>query len=263
MSKNNISWYDIKDKAEKAEIWLYEEIGMWGKSAKDFIMDFKKITNKQVDLHINSPGGSVFEGNAIYNALKTSDKTITAYIDGIAASIASVIALASDEVVMAENAMFMIHNPSGITIGEAEDMRKSADVLDKIRDTMVGIYAKKSDKSEKEIIGLLDDETWFNATEAKENGFIDVVAEEMDIAACAKFIPTMKFYGFKKIPQIENKKIEQTQGHTHIETSDLTKTITPLSKDDKLKTVPLNNNKFIKEEDDLYDLIHNKEDNNE
>lgn len=196
----------IVAKADVSEIWLYDEIGKdWfgeGVTAKDFIAELTAIKSPKIDLHINSPGGQVFEGAAIYNAIKRHPAAVTTHIDGIAASIASVIALAGSTVRMASNAMFMMHNPSGMTIGTSEDMRKTADVLDKVRETMVGAYAEKSGQSADAIIALLNDETWLGAEEAKAAGFVDEVAGKMDLAACLHFVPTMKTFGFKHIPEI-------------------------------------------------------------
>jgi len=200
-----MKWYEIKNQADISEIWLYDEIGLWGIGAKEFIAELNAIKSPKIDMHINSPGGEVFDGAAIYNAIKRHSASVTSYIDGLAASIASVIALAGQQVIMAENALYMMHNPSGLVIGEAKDMRQTADILDKIRDTMVGAYASKSGKPEGEIKTLLDAETWFDANEAKEAGFIDVVGEKMDMAACGKFIPAMNKMGFKHMPQIFNR----------------------------------------------------------
>jgi hypothetical protein len=95
----------------------------------------------------------------------------------------------------------MIHNPSGLVMGTAEDMRKTADVLDKVRSTMSGVYSGKTGKPADEINGLLDSETWFTADEAMQFGFVDEIAEEMDLAACARFIPVMAKAGFRHIPK--------------------------------------------------------------
>lgn len=195
-------WYEIKAKSDgPSEIWLYDEIGIWGIGAKEFIAELNAVKSPEIDMHINSPGGEVFEGNAIYNAIKRHPATVTSYIDGIAASIASVIALAGDKVVVAENGLYMMHNPSGLVIGSADDMRRTADVLDKIRDTMIGVYAGKSGKSDSAIREILDAETWYNADEAKAAGFVDEIAEKVDAAACAKFAPVMSRLGYKHVPQ--------------------------------------------------------------
>lgn len=199
-----MSWFEIKNKAENSEVWIYDEIGAWGIKAMDFIKELKGIKNKTIDMHINCPGGDVFDGAAIYNAIKNHGATFTTYIDGLAASIASVIALAGDKVVMAENAIYMMHNPWGLVIGNADDMRKQAEVLDKVRDTMLGAYITKSGQSQEDIIALLDNETWLNADEAKKAGFVDEISGKMDIAACARFVPVMAKLGFKKIPKALN-----------------------------------------------------------
>lgn len=200
-----MKWYKIVAKADVSEIWLYDEIGKnWfgdGVTAKEFIAELNAIKSPKIDMHINSPGGEVFDGAAIYNAIKRHPASVTAYIDGIAASIASVIALAGDRVIMAANALYMMHNPSGFTMGTSEDMRKTADILDKVCDTMCGAYMDKSGKDETEIKALLDDETWMDAEEAKVAGFCDEIGDEMDMAACTTFIPVMSKMGFKHIPQ--------------------------------------------------------------
>ena len=208
-----MKWYTINAKADKAEIWIYEMIGedFWtggGVTAKSFQKELSGIKASQIDLHINSPGGVVFDGVTIYNLIKNHPATVTTYIDGLAASIASVIALACDKVIMAANALYMVHNPTGLAMGTANDMRSLADVLDKIAGTMVGTYVSKTGQSEADIKAMLDAETWMTADEALEYGFIDEISEEMDMAACAKFIPAMAKAGFKHVPQSINGKKE-------------------------------------------------------
>ena len=154
-----MKWYEIRAKDDVSEIWLYDEIGLWGIGAKEFIAELNAIKSPSIDMHINSPGGEVFDGAAIYNAIKRHPAKITTYIDGIAASIASVIALAAPKVIIAETAIYMMHNPSGLCLGTSIDMRKTADILDKICETMIGAYVGKSGKSEEEIKALLDAET--------------------------------------------------------------------------------------------------------
>jgi ATP-dependent Clp endopeptidase proteolytic subunit ClpP len=199
-------WFEIINKADKAEIWIYEQIGedFWtggGVTAKSFQKELAGIKASQIDLHINSPGGEVFDGITIYNLIKQHPANVTAHIDGLAASIASVIALAGDTVIMAENALFMIHNPWGFAMGDATEMRKTADLLDKVGGSLVTAYASKSGKSDDEISVLMDSETWMTAQEAKDAGFIDEISEQMDLAACAKFIPAMQKAKFKNIPE--------------------------------------------------------------
>jgi ATP-dependent Clp endopeptidase proteolytic subunit ClpP len=199
-------WYNMTAKADKAEIWIYEQIGedFWsgdGITAKSFQKDLASIKASQIDLHINSPGGEVFSGITIYNLLKQHPANVTTYIDGLAASIASVIAMAGNEIYMAENALMMIHNPWGMAMGDSTEMRKTADLLDKICESLIIAYTDKSKKKKEEVKCLMDEETWMTAEEAMEHGFIDDVTESMDLAACAKFIPIMSKAKFKHIPE--------------------------------------------------------------
>lgn len=199
-------WFEIINKADKAEIWIYEQIGedFWsggGVTAKGFQKELAGIKAGQIDLHINSPGGEVFDGITIYNLIKQHPANVTTYIDGIAASIASVIALAGDKVIMAENALYMMHNPYGSCCGNADELRQMADVLDKVSGSISMAYSGKTGKPDDEIKALMDAETWLSADEAQEMGFCDEIAEQMDMAACAKFVPLMVKAKFKHIPE--------------------------------------------------------------
>ncbi len=198
-NKDKKSWYEIIAKSDEADIYIYEEIGLWGIGAKDFITELKEIKANKINLHVNSPGGSVFDGTAIYNALKNHKAEIITYIDGLAASMASVIALAGNTVNMAENALFMIHNPSGCACGDAEDMRKTAEILDKIKLTIIVPYENRYKGEDKTIETLMDEETWLTAAEAEELGFIDNITGKVEIKN--KFEDNMKHLGFKSIPK--------------------------------------------------------------
>src|SRR3990167_4181631 len=168
------SWYDIKAKdAKAAEVFIYDEIGFFGISAEKLVKDLAALDVETIDLRINTPGGVVTEGLAIYNALVRHKARIITHIDGLAASIGSIIALAGDEINIAQNAFYMINNPYGFAFGESKAMRKMADTLDKMTGTLVKAYADRTGKSEDEIKGLMDDETWFTADEAKDAGFVD------------------------------------------------------------------------------------------
>ena len=178
------NWYNIRALDAGAELSIHDEIGAYGISAKDFINELGQLPgDAALTLRLNSPGGSVFDAVAIYNALKRHEGTVTVSIDGIAASAASYIAMAGDEVVMPENAFLMIHDPSGLVMGTAADMRAMAEALDKIAGTLIKGYAAKSGKAEDEVAQLMAAETWFTATEAVEAGFADTPAEPVKIAA--------------------------------------------------------------------------------
>jgi len=178
------SWYAIRARGTGAEVAIYDEIGAYGVSAKGFLAELGALPDgTPVDLRLNSPGGSVFDAVAIHNALSRHAGTVTVWIDGIAASAASYVAMAGDAIVMPENAFLMIHDPSGLVMGTAADMRDMAGTLDKIAGSMTRGYAGRSGKPEDEIAGLMAAETWFSAAEALEAGLATQLAEPVRIAA--------------------------------------------------------------------------------
>ena len=136
-----------------------------------------------INLRINSLGGDVFDGMAMYNVIKRRESKTTVYIEGIAASIATIIALGADEVVMAENSLFMIHNAWGGASGEAKDMRKTAETLEKITSELTDIYVKKTGLSYDAVAQMMDEETWLNAEEAYKLRFIDTISDSIKVAA--------------------------------------------------------------------------------
>lgn len=178
------NWYEIKAAGTSAEISIYDEIGGWGIRAKDFAEEMKALKGiKEITLRLNSPGGSVFDGMTIYNLVKSHEAQVIVMIDGLAASMASVIAMAGDLIVMPENSMMMIHNPWTLTAGDAEELRKNADLLDKIKKAMISAYVNKTGLSEEVISQYMNDETWFTGSEAVELGFADEIDEPMQVAA--------------------------------------------------------------------------------
>ena len=191
------SWYSIAAKAEQnsTEISIFDEIGYWGVSAKQFIADLKSIpAAHNIHLRIHSPGGEVFDGNAIANALKRHPGGVTVQIEGLAASMATVISLSGSPVRMSANGFYMIHNPWSVAMGDAEDMRDQADLLDKIQTGIVNAYAGKSGQTTEQIQSWMDAETWFTADEALAAGFIDEITDAHLMAASAnKFDRLAKF----------------------------------------------------------------------
>lgn len=168
------------------EVYLYDVIGdSWdGTTAKSFAEDLKGLGEiNQLNVYINSDGGSVFDGVAIYNQLKRHRARKSVQIDGIAASIASVIAMAGDEIAIAENGMMMIHDPWALTIGTAAEMRKMADSLDKVRDSILGTYVRRTGQDQERLAAMMAEETWFDAGDALELGFADKVTAEVAMAA--------------------------------------------------------------------------------
>lgn len=179
------SWYSVEAKAggKEADVFIYDTVGIWGVSANEFVKDLNAIDAKTINLRINSPGGNVFDGVAIYNALKKHDAKVITHIEALAASIASIIALAGDEVQIADNAFYMIHNPYTWAVGDAASMRKTAGMLDKVTDSLIKTYTNKTGKTSGEIRQLMDDETWFTAEEAKADGFADIITDEEVVEA--------------------------------------------------------------------------------
>ena len=192
------NWYDFQNKAEVVEISIYDEIGDYGTSAKQFIDDLKSVGSKDITIRMNSVGGSVFDGLAIYNVLRSHQGYVKVKIEGLSASIASIIALAGDDIEMAENGFFMIHNPFGKSMGGADDMRKTADLLDKIKQELINIYANKTQLSEETISSMMDEETWLTSQEAKEMGFIDTITEPIKVAAS---------FDFSKFTNVDSKEV--------------------------------------------------------
>lgn len=164
---------------------IYDEIGFWGVQAKDFISDLGKVTSKVLNVEINSPGGDVFAGLAIYNALKGSGKEIVVKVMGVAASAASLVAMAGDKIVMPKNTFMMIHNPWSFAAGNADELRDTADTLDKIGGALLATYAAKTGMSEDDLKPLLAKDTWMTADEALASGFATEVIE--DVKAKASF----------------------------------------------------------------------------
>lgn len=179
------TWFEISARAEAttAEAYIFDEIGAYGVTAKDFITALEPYKGRALKVRINSPGGSVFEGLAIYNALTNWTAHVECHIEGLAASIASVIAMAGKTIIAPENAMIMIHDPSAMIDGNAVELRKFAGTLDKIAGNMAAIYANRTKRPLAEISQIMAGEKWFTAAEAKAAGFIDSISAPMRIAA--------------------------------------------------------------------------------
>ncbi len=194
-------WFEVKNvTATSADVYIYDQIGSGffseGVTATNVIDQIKALGNRALNVRINSPGGSVFEGVAIYNALARHAGEVTTHVDGVAASIASVIAMAGRKILIAENAMMMIHDPSTITMGGAGELRKTADVLDQIKETLINTYATRTGLPRDEIAALMTSETWFTAKEAVAKNFADEQVAGVKAAACFD----LKSFGYVKAP---------------------------------------------------------------
>jgi len=171
-------WFKVQAISDdETEIMIYDVIGWPFISADDFVRALAGITAKTVTVRINSPGGDVFDGMAIFNALKTYNGKVVTRIEGIAASMASVIALAGKEVQAYANTMYMIHEPYAFTAGNQYSLRELADILEKMSGQMIDIYSSNASPGKREIAQMMKDEAWLTAKEAKEKGFIDTVLD--------------------------------------------------------------------------------------
>lgn len=169
-------------------------------SASQIAAQLDGMPDEPVAVYINSGGGDVFDGIAIHNALKRHNGKVTVYVDGLAASAASVIAMAGDEVVMPANTMLMVHNPWTMTYGGAEDLRKTADILDQTRDAIVTAYRDKTGMDDDELRALLDEETWMSAEQAVLLGFADRIESALEEDDIVKAFAFHDFNAFNRVP---------------------------------------------------------------
>lgn len=189
-----------KSKGKRGEIYVYESIGegwfggITAKSFADAVRDLGKVD--ALDIYINSPGGSVFDGIAIHNQIRRFAGEKIVHIDGIAASIASVIAMAGDEIHIAANGMMMIHDPWGAAFGTADEMRKMADALDKVRDTILDTYIAKTGGKKQQISDWMAAETWMTADETVERGFATKKTDDKNMKSAFSMLDQ-----FKNTPQ--------------------------------------------------------------
>lgn len=171
-------WYRITNLSNSAaEVVIYDEIGWFGVTAEDFMAELRGLDVGEITLRVNSPGGEIFDGIAIHNLLRSHRAQVTTYVDSLAASIASVIALAGDRVIMQPHSQMMIHDGSGLAIGNAADMREMADLLDRQSNNIAEVYAERAGGTVEDWRQRMLAETWYSAKEAVAAGLADEVAE--------------------------------------------------------------------------------------
>lgn len=169
------------------DIYVYGDIGdSWGEcvTARAFVRQLDEAAGDDVTVHINSAGGDVFDAAAMAESIRAYKGRTTASIEGLAASAASYFALTADEVVMNKSALLMVHNPHAFACGEADELRGKADLLDKVKGTIVSQYVRKTGMDEGEVSALMDAETWMSADEALDRGFVDALSDAEPVAAC-------------------------------------------------------------------------------
>ena len=203
------NWYSIRNRSEGVlDISLHDEVGLWGISAADFIAELRQSKDvKSINLSIHSPGGSVLDGLAIYNSLKGHPAKVFGHVEGIAASAASFILMAADVITMPEDAFIMIHNAHGGAMGDAEDLREMADIIEKLQNTILNIYEKRTGHDRESLSAMMHAETWLTANEAMEFGFVDTVTNKMEVAAkinvFSKHFKTMPVENTNEVQAIE------------------------------------------------------------
>lgn len=210
--------FDVVASADSAsaEVWLYDTIvsdaaeAEWfgGVAPEPFVKALRAIDAQTINLRINSPGGSVFAGRAIEQALRDHPAQVVAHIDGLAASAASFVAMAADKIVMAPGAMMMVHKAWTLAFGNANDLMDTAALLEKIDSTLVDTYAKRSGKDKQTVCEWLANETWFTAAEAVDAGLADEVSGDAPKAA-ARW--DLSAYGKAHPPAPESEQAAQKQ----------------------------------------------------
>ncbi|MEB8087202.1 Clp protease ClpP [Staphylococcus pseudoxylosus] len=213
MDKTKTYFQMNKKTQNKGEIYIYGDIvsSKWDETDVTAV-DFKNELNQlgdvsEIDVHINSAGGNVFEGHAIYNMLKMHKAKVNIYVDALAASIASVIAMSGDTIFMHKNSFMMIHNSWIMTLGNSKDLRQTADLLDKTDQSSNNAYLDKATNlSEAELKQLLEAETWLTADEALEKGLADEILGASEIAAS---ISKDSYQMFKHVPENIEKDVDK------------------------------------------------------
>lgn len=186
--------FEVRAADEVTEIELYDEIGFWGVTAKAFRQQLKATGGGDIRLRINSPGGDVFDGIAMFNDLVAYKGRVEVEVTGVAASAASIIAMAGDTIRVAENAFLMIHNAWTLAIGNRHDITEVAALLGQIDGALADTYAARADADRGEIVTMMDAETWMNGNEAVEKGFAD------EVAALPEPKAAFDLSGFKNTP---------------------------------------------------------------
>lgn len=208
--------------ASEATVRVYGDIGFFGINSDDFARALDSIPKdvKTIHVRVDSRGGDVFDAITMANALRNHPATIVSHIDGLAASAASYFAMSADEVRMGDNTWIMIHDPWSGVMGTARDMRKSADLLDRIGATITDEYTKRVNVSREQVVAWMADETWLNANDALKHGFVDAIDDgttetknKFDLSVFAKVPDALKFHSEKSddsrsrdVPEISNKR---------------------------------------------------------
>jgi ATP-dependent protease ClpP protease subunit len=187
-SRSTGKCFEIRNATEEStDIFIYDQIGDGffgdGLTAQDIVIQLKNLNTRRLNVRVNSPGGDVFDGFAIYEALNRHPAEVTVYIDGLAASIASVIAMAGKRIVIAETGRVMIHNVTTVAWGTAAELRKQADICDQLTQTIISVYEARTGADRATLARWMDEETWFDADQALGKKFADEKGPALRAAA--------------------------------------------------------------------------------
>lgn len=202
---------EFKARGSRGEVWLYDVIGssFWGDgiSAKSFQRELAALGKvSTLNVHINSPGGDVFDGFAIYNQLQQHPATVEVDVDGVAASIASIIAMAAapGKLRIAKNALMMIHNPQGGAYGDETELQRVIALLRSVKGNLADTYVGRTGNTKTQVEAWMGEETWFTADAALQHGFVDAVAAESAVTAC------FDVRGFRHVPDWVRARMQNT-----------------------------------------------------
>lgn len=193
-------WYRITNDAGVAQVYIYDEIGYFGVTASDFVLDLQGIKTRTIQLHLNTPGGDVFDGIAIYNAIRDHPAEVNVTVDGLAASAGAFIAMAGNKVVMNRNSEMMIHDAHGLAMGNSADMRSLAELLDKTSDNIASIFADRAGGTVESWRKAMRDETWYSADEAVKAGLADEIKSNTTKAENSWDLSFFNFAGRSSAP---------------------------------------------------------------
>ena len=175
--------FQAKGSGDVVEIDLYDEIGGWGVTADAFRRELRSVSAKNITLRVNSPGGDVFDGIAMHNDLAEHPARVRVEVSGLAASAASLIAMAGDEIAVASNAFMMVHNAWGVAIGNRHEFAEMIELLEQVDGALAQTYAARTEMDIGAVEALMDAETWLNADDAVDSGFADEVIGSSDVEA--------------------------------------------------------------------------------
>ena len=213
-----MTWYDVKAKAMSADIYIYDVIGDFGQTAMSLVNEIKSLKGKVLNVYINSPGGDVEDGIAVYNALSRHDGPVNVTVDGIAASVASVIAQAGGQRNMARGSAMMIHDAWGAAIGNSKTMQDAAAIFDQASDRVAEIYAYKAGGDAAEWRQRMKDETWYNAQQAVGVGLADAFDGPQGIAGVRAF----NLSNYSQVPEWVPQQPTTTTASTNVNVNSIT-----------------------------------------